>query len=113
MSRTYRVLRNNSDLQGIQKMWVFFNKRGAKKFQHIINKRCRRLDKIAIAMGINEILDEIQEDIDLIALEGQHDDWYNDDWYEENPLEDLLGIEEPNDEYEDWWEDEEYYDSFY
>ncbi len=103
MSRTYRVLRNNSDFQGIQKMWVFFNKRGAKKFQHIVNKRCRRLDKITIAISINEMLDEIQEDINLVALEGQHDDWYDDDWYEENP----------HDEYEDWWDDEEYYDSFY
>ncbi len=105
MSRTYRVLRNSTDLSGTVKLWVLCNKKGHKKFQQIVNKRCRRLDKIAIAEGINDILDAIQEDIDLVALEGMHEDWYDFNFYKENPFEDLLG--------EDWLDDESYYESYY
>ncbi len=118
MSRTYQVLRNNNNFQGVKKVWVLYNKRGAKKFQRMVNKRCRRLDKIAIAEGINEMIDEIQEDITLIAFEESYQDWYEEDfwdWYEEEPHYEQIGAEfEEEEEEDEYWDDTyEYEDLWY
>ncbi len=110
MSRTYKVWRNESDFSGVRKEWVLVNKRGAKKFQRMVNKRCRRLDKIAIAEGINEMIDDIQE----VILEELSYDWYEEDfgdWDDVDPFEDLWE-EELEDDYldseEDLFEEVEY-----
>lgn len=116
MSRTYRLLRNGSDFQGVEKVWVLVNKRGSKKFQRMINKRCRRLDKITISEGLNEIIDDRKEYI--ASLEELFDDWYEEDltnWYEDDPIEDLQDEKDPfEDPLEDlsYWDDE-LYDSLY
>ena len=83
MSRTYKVRRNSDHFGGVRKEWVLVNKRGAKKFQQIVNKRCRRLDKIAIAEGINQMIDDTQEALAIL------EEFFFEDWYEEDPFEDL------------------------
>jgi hypothetical protein len=115
MSRTYKVRRDSGHAGGVRKEWVLVNKRGAKKYQQMVNKRCRRLDKIAIAEGINEMIDDTDEA--MVTLEELFDDWYEEDpfedpeWYEKDPFESLE--EEPEDDYGeesgDWlyWEEPE------
>lgn len=100
MSRTYKVRRIDDDFQGVRKEWVLVNKRGAKKFQRMVNKRCRRLDKIAIAEGLNEIIDDRRECIDIFA-EHYEEDLEAWDWVEEDPF-----FEDP----EDWDEGKIEYD---
>ncbi len=95
MSRTYQVVRNNSDLQGAKKVWVLHNKRGAKKFQQMINKRCRRLDKIAIAEGINDMVDNVEELFVNQYEEDYYEDWYDETQYEDDPW---------HDPFEDWYD---------
>ena len=115
MSRTYKVRRHNgSDFQGVRKEWVLVNKRGAKKFQRMVNKRCRRLDKIAIAEGINDMIDEWEEATNILEeffLEEQYEE-DPEDWYEEDPFE----AQEEDLWYEedlfDWYE-EYRYEPFY
>ena len=114
MSRTYKLRRHDgSDFQGVRKEWVLVNKRGAKKFQQMVNKRCRRLDKIVISEGINEMIDDREQFF-------ESGDGLLDDWYEEETRDDYFDpedycwdddVEEPNYIWWDW--DDEYYDSLY
>lgn len=111
MSRTYKVRRNSGDdWSGVKKVYVLFNKRGAKKFQQMTNKRCRRLDKVAIAKGINNMLDDHQDMIAEMMDEVEAGCWdaaFMDDFddfieppFEEDPFE-----EDPLDNF--------YYDDLY
>ncbi len=113
MSRTYKVRRNSGGLQGVKKEWVLFNERGAKKYQRMVNKRCRRLDKIAIAEGINEIIDDAEEVVAFLEelFDDQYEEDYYDDYYENEPEDDYYE-NEPEDDYyeEDFWN---YRDDYY
>ncbi len=114
MSRTYKVLRNKSDFSGVKKVWVLYNKRGAKKFQQIVNKRCRRLDKIAIAEGINDMVDDKLNLIFYEMIEEEdiffEDLWYwdkddvDEDWAFEDDLEDDY-FDSEEDIYDPYWVD--------
>ena len=109
MSRTYKVRRNSDHFGGVRKEWILVNKRGVKKFQRMVNKRCRRLDKVVISEGINEMIDDVEESIAIL------DEIFFDDWYEEDLWEDLW--EDPLDSYEEdpWdpypYEEGEWYES--
>ena len=120
MSRTYKVRRNSGNLQGIKKEWILVNKRGAKKYQQMVNKRCRRLDKIAIAEGINEMIDDTYEAITFLEelFDDQYEEDYYENWYGEEPQNDDDEDEDEDDlrdwdDFWDWYEKEPDYDWLY
>ncbi len=114
MSRTYKLRRHDgSDFQGVRKEWVLVNKRGAKKYQQMVNKRCRRLDKLAIAEGINDMIDDAEEVVAVLE-EIFFDEW--DEWYEEDPYEEEVWDSYEEEVWDEWdsheeeiWDPYEYY----